>query len=690
MKRLGSNQAFFISKKGGIMKNIKTLKTNKAQQTIFEIIKKQGFLLILSIMIMISTTAIGIYLPVIVKHAIDENIMTKNYAGLEHDAIIFLISLIALSILTFFSIYITELFGQQFLFDLKQRLFTHILHSKIEVFDRHPVGRLISRIESDGESLREFFTHSVISILSDILLCIGMIIVLLKYSYTLTLLILPIIAIIFIFSFWYQKSVAPFWVNLRKINSQIFGFFSDFIKGNYILRLFHKKPWALRKVNENLEKKFKNEIRGGLFDSIYFNSLQIFEAISISIILWYGGVKALSNKITIGTIILFVTYMKQFFGPIRNLSSQFQIFQKAFASVKRINDVFAMEKEKIKFSNKKEFKEKITFENVSFAYSIVNLDEQNQNLINNDEQNLKLSDASNLNIESKDEPKILFNKKIKDKIEIENEKDNGKEYEQKYENSDKKSCKETEEVSKKEGEKERKLINALNDISFTIKKGEKVGIVGRTGCGKTTIASLLLKFYDGYEGSIKVDDIELSKISYEDIRTIIGAVFQDTFLFPDTIFNNIVLDSHVSKEKVEKAIDELGIRSIFDNFVDGLDTVIKEDGTNISSGEKQLIALLRVYIKNPDIFLLDEATSSVDNITENLIYRALEQILKNRTAIIIAHRLSTIEFCDRILCFHKGYLAEAGTKQQLLEKGGYFAKLYKSYKEGKVDEIVSA
>ncbi|HPC37809.1 MAG TPA: ATP-binding cassette domain-containing protein, partial [Exilispira sp.] len=123
-----------------------------------------------------------------------------------------------------------------------------------------------------------------------------------------------------------------------------------------------------------------------------------------------------------------------------------------------------------------------------------------------------------------------------------------------------------EEVSKKEGEKERKLINALNDISFTIKKGEKVGIVGRTGCGKTTIASLLLKFYDGYEGSIKVDDIELSKISYEDIRTIIGAVFQDTFLFPDTIFNNIVLDSHVSKEKVEKAIDELGIRSIFDNF----------------------------------------------------------------------------------------------------------------------------
>ncbi|MEJ5274256.1 MAG: ABC transporter transmembrane domain-containing protein, partial [Spirochaetota bacterium] len=145
------------------MKNIKTLKTNKAQQTIFEIIKKQGFLLILSIMIMISTTAIGIYLPVIVKHAIDENIMTKNYAGLEHDAIIFLISLIALSILTFFSIYITELFGQQFLFDLKQRLFTHILHSKIEVFDRHPVGRLISRIESDGESLREFFTHSVIS-----------------------------------------------------------------------------------------------------------------------------------------------------------------------------------------------------------------------------------------------------------------------------------------------------------------------------------------------------------------------------------------------------------------------------------------------------------------------------------------------------------------------------------------------
>jgi ATP-binding cassette subfamily B protein len=665
MKRLGSNQAFFFGKREKFMEKLKIIKTTKAQQTILSIIIKHWFTLVLSIIIMISTTAIGIYLPVIVKHAIDENIMTKNFDGLKHDAVIFLIFLITLSLLTFFSIYITELFGQQFLFDLKQRLFDHILHGKIAIFDRHPVGRLISRIESDGESLREFFTHSVISILSDILLCIGMIIVLFRYSYSLTLLILPIIALIFIFSFWYQKSVAPFWVNLRKINSQLFGFFSDFIKGNSILRLFHKKPLAFNKVNQSLEKKYKNEIRGGLFDSIYFNSLQIFEAISISLILWYGGVKALSNKISIGTMILFVTYIKQFFGPIRNLSSQFQIFQKAFASVKRIDDVFEMEKEQIKNSNKKEFKEKITFENVSFAYSIIKLDEQYKNLNQN---NFIQADIDNeTNKVNEDENK----------------------YEKKVEIGNEKFDKETTKQENEEKEEE-KLINALNDISFTIRKGEKVGIVGRTGCGKTTIASLLLKFYDGYKGSIKIDDMELSDISYEDIRTLIGAVFQDTFLFPDTIFSNIVLDSQISQQKVNQAIDELGVRAIFDNFVDGLNTVIKEDGTNISSGEKQLIALLRIYIKNPQIFLLDEATSSVDNITENLIYEALEKILKNRTAIIIAHRLSTIEFCDRILCFHQGHLVETGTKEELLEKGGYFANLYKSYKDGQTKQVVSA
>lgn len=623
------------------------MKITKAQKTILEIIKKHGLVLFISMVIMISTTAIGIYLPVIVKHAIDENIMTKNISGLKNDAIIFLVSLISLSILTFFSTFITELFGQKFLFDLKQRLFAHILHGKIKVFDNHPVGRLISRIESDGESLREFFTHSVISILSDILLCLGMILVLLKFSYTLTLLILPIIAIIFIFSFWYQKSVAPFWVNLRKINSQLFGFFSDFIKGNAILRLFHKKPWAFHKINESLERKYKNEVRGGFFDSIYFNSLQIFEAVSISLILWYGGVKALNNKITIGTIILFVTYMKQFFGPIRNLSSQFQIFQKAIASVKRINDVFDMETEIPKKIKKTDFKEKISFKNVSFAYSTIKIDEK----------------------------QVEFSKTQSEEVENETEQQTEQQNIQ---------------DKKEKNKQEEKLVNALNDISFTIKKGEKIGIVGRTGCGKTTIASLLLKFYDGYLGSIKIDDDELENIDYESIRTIIGAVFQDTFLFPDTIFNNIILDTNITKEIVDKAIEELGINDIFNNFPEGLNTIIKEDGTNISSGEKQLIALLRIYLKNPQIFLLDEATSSIDNRTENLIYEALEKILQNRTAIIIAHRLSTIEFCDRILCFHEGRLVEAGTKQQLLDNQGYFANLYKSYRDGIDKTMVSA
>lgn len=659
----GSNQAFFFTKKGKFMEKIKFTKTTKAQKTILEIIKKHGFILFLSILIMISTTGIGIYLPVIVKHAIDENIMTKNYIGLKHDAFIFLISLITLSVLTFFSIYITELFGQRFLFDLKQRLFAHILHGKIAIFDKHPVGRLISRIESDGESLREFFTHSVISILSDILLCIGMIIVLFKYSYTLTLLILPIIALIFLFSFWYQKSVSPFWIKLRKINSQMFGLFSDFIKGNAILRLFHKKPWAFNKVNNGLEKKYKNEIRSSLFDSVYFNSLQIFEAISISLILWYGGVKALSKSMTIGTIILFVTYMRQFYGPIRNLSSQFQIFQKAFASVKRIDGVFDMETEEIKNIKKKEFKEKITFENVSFTYPIIAIEEKDKN---SDENALKPDESEAENQTNKAD-------KDENKYKNKNEIGNNKFYKQ-----------------EKEDEPEKSLVKALDDISFTINKGEKVGIVGRTGCGKTTIASILLKFYDGYTGSIKIDDIELSDISYEDIRSLIGAVFQDTFLFPDTIFNNIVLDTQITHQQVNKAIEELGIKPIFDNFVNGLNTIIKEDGTNISSGEKQLIALLRIYLKNPEIFLLDEATSSVDNLTENLIYQALEKILKNRTAIIIAHRLSTIEFCDRILCFHQGHLVESGSKEELLQKGGYFSNLYKSYKDGESRQVFSA
>ena len=230
-------------------------------------------------------------------------------------------------------------------------------------------------------------------------------------------------------------------------------------------------------------------------------------------------------------------------------------------------------------------------------------------------------------------------------------------------------------------------IYALKDVNFEINKGEKVGIVGKTGSGKTTITALLLKFYDEYEGSIKVDDKELCDIGTYQIRSLIGAVFQDTFLFPDTILNNIILDSQLTENDVLKAIDILGLKAIFDRFPAGLQTVLKDDGSNISSGEKQIIAILRIYIRDPQIFIFDEATSSIDNNTETLIYDALKKILKDKTAIIIAHRLSTIDFCDKILCFHEGKLVESGTKQQLLLINGYFKKLYMNYKrEEKFEE----
>ncbi len=591
------------------------MKNQKTKKIILFIIKNHFFLLLSSFIVMLLTTAIGIYMPIIVKDAIDINISMKDTLGLAKKAELFLVLLFILSILTYLSVYLTETFGQKFLFDLKRYIFSHILHCKMKIFDSNPVGKLIARIESDGESLREFFTSSVISIISDIVLCFGMILVLFKFSPLLTLLILPVIVIIFFFSFWFQRSVAPFWVILRKINSTLYGYYSDFIKGHDILRLFNKFSWAFHKINLSFKKKFINELRGELIDAIYYNSLQIFEAISISVVLWVGLAGNISSKVSIGTIILFATYIKQFFGPIKNLSSQFQIFQRAIASIERIDDVFNMETEEINESEDREkgiqFKDRIVFSQLSFKYPIHKDDEDTG--INN--------------------------------------------------------------------------IYALKDVNFEINKGEKVGIVGKTGSGKTTITALLLKFYDEYEGSIKVDDKELCDIGTYQIRSLIGAVFQDTFLFPDTILNNIILDSQLTEDDVLKAIDILGLKAIFDRFPAGLQTVLKDDGSNISSGEKQIIAILRIYIRDPQIFIFDEATSSIDNNTETLIYDALKKILKDKTAIIIAHRLSTIDFCDKILCFHEGKLVESGTKQQLLLINGYFKKLYMNYKrEEKFEE----
>ncbi len=217
----------------------------------------------------------------------------------------------------------------------------------------------------------------------------------------------------------------------------------------------------------------------------------------------------------------------------------------------------------------------------------------------------------------------------------------------------------------------------LKDVSFTVEPRQKIAVVGATGAGKTSLISLLYRFYDYQKGSIKIDGVELKDIPAQELRSHLALVLQDVFLFSGDYAGNIRLrDQAISDEKVRKALERVGFGRFFDSMPDGLKTEIRERGATLSTGQKQLLSFARALAFDPDVLILDEATSSVDTETERLIQKALDELLKDRTSIVIAHRLSTIEKADKIIVLHHGQLREIGDHAELMKQRGIYYKLY--------------
>ena len=349
---------------------------NKGRKLVIEIFKKNIVLFFITVVVMVITTFLGIIGPIIIKQAIDIDIAIRDYNGLVKRVLQFLAVNISISLFTGFYIYLTELFGQNFLFDLKSGIFKHITRLPVKFFDRTPVGKIMARIESDGESVRQFFTRTVISLITDVLMFVGMIFVMFKYSKVLTLIVLMILPVIIFISYLYQKSVSPIWVKIRKIYSELMGSISDSIKAHKVIKVFNASGWIAKKINSYNKKIYSENIKGETFSIFYYNSMLIFEAIALSLIIWYGGVKTLKGGLTVGTLVLFITYVRQFFGPVKNLSSQFQLIQKANASLIRINGILSEETEENNFNKEqkidiKSFNKSIIFKDVYFGSRII-------------------------------------------------------------------------------------------------------------------------------------------------------------------------------------------------------------------------------------------------------------------------------------------------------------------------------
>ncbi len=518
--------------------------------------------------------------------------------------------------------------GQKVMFDLRSQIYRHLQQMHVAFFDRNPVGRLVTRVTTDVDALNEMFTVAVVSIFEDVFVLAGIIAIMLGMSWRLALVAFAVLPFIYIGSAIFRKDVRDGYRRIRVAIARINAYLQEHVTGIVPLQLFNREERAFaefKAINAAHMLAFKDTV---MADSLYDPVVQILSAIAVASIIWYGGHEILAGTLTIGVLVAFVQYAQRFFRPIQDMSEKYNILQSAMASSERIFKLLDSQPEIASKPDARlpEGPGHIEFEHVWFAYRRVPPPDPQQPA------------AAKSNSDG-----------------------NGS------------STPATAGAAGNTGDWDW----VLRDVSFTVKPGETAAVVGHTGAGKTTLISLLLRFYDVQQGAIRLDGVDIRDLDLQALRRKFGVVLQDPFLFSGTIESNIRLGSEgVDLAAVERAAEEVNLSEFIRSLPEGLQTHTKERGSTLSTGQKQLISFARALAHNPKILILDEATSSVDTETEFRVREALTHMVEGRTSLIIAHRLSTIQRADNIIVMHKGKVREMGTHQQLLAQRGIYYKLY--------------
>lgn len=549
--------------------------------------------------LLLGATALSLAWPWLIQQAIDEPLQTQ--LARTPDARTFTplvgygIAILIIQALNLGLLYLQrvklESVGQDVMLALKTRLFNHILKLDVSFFDQHPVGRLMSRVESDTESLRLLFTNTVVLVVGDLILMLGIWGVMFWKHPRLALIVLGMFPIITILMVIFHRLTTHRFLEVRKRMADVTATLTEFLHGMSIVQIFHRGDYARRRVYRVNERKFSEDAYVNIAVCIFFNLLFLIEHLKVGLVLLLGSLWG----VTPGTIILFILLTWKEFEPIARTADQLGSFQKGLAGARRIFsllDVAPKLEDPPVPQPLPAIQSGIRFENVWFSY--------------NDDDNW-----------------------------------------------------------------------VLKDVSFEITVGKRVALVGVTGGGKSTIISLLLRLYDPQRGRITVDGIDLRDLSRDELRRRCALVLQDIVLFPGDLLSNITLESEdLSMDQVERAAQTVNVDRLVERLPKGYRTEVSEKGANFSRGERQLLSFARALVVDPDLLILDEATSSVDPETERTIQRSLRSLMKGRTSLIIAHRLSTVLDADRILVLRAGRIVEQGLHRDLLLQEGYYAKLF--------------
>ncbi|CAL2103633.1 Antibiotic ABC transporter ATP-binding protein [Tenacibaculum sp. 190130A14a] len=533
--------------------------------------------------------------PYILIQAIDDFVDNQDLTRLLYFATLMLAVLLLQVLLQFTFIYFANWVGQHVIRDIRTKTFEKITQFKMGYFDNSSVGKLVTRVVSDIETIANFFTQGVFMIVSDILKMIVVIGVMFYLNWKLALIALAVLPILIYATKLFQIAIKATFQDVRNQVANLNSFVQERVTGMKIVQLFHREVIEYKNFVDINDKHKKAHIKTVWYYSIFFPIAEILSSIAIGLIVWYGGLQVIEGKsITIASIIGFIQMAQMLFRPLRQIADKFNQLQMGIVSGERVFEVLDTESSIAKdgTTSTEQLEGNISFNNVHFSY-------------------------------------------IK-------------------------------------GEE------ILKGISFEVIKGETVAIVGATGAGKSTIINLINRFYEIDAGTISIDGIPIQEYDLPSLRNKIAVVLQDVFLFSDTILNNITLkDENISLEEVQKAAKQIGIHDFIMSLPNNYSYNVKERGAMLSSGQRQLIAFLRAYVSKPRILILDEATSSVDTHSEQMIQYATDTITKNRTSIVIAHRLATIKKADKIIVMDQGQIVELGTHKTLLQKeNGYYKNLY--------------
>ena len=564
---------------------------------LFSFVKPYKGYFILLIFLTLFLAVLAPVRPYIIQITLDKFVVIGDYNGLINMVLLLIGILFVQAFIQYAHTYLSGWLGQSAIHDIRIKLFDHLSHLRLKFFDNTPIGKLVTRVVSDIETLSDVFSQGLAAMLGDLLQLVFILGIMFYTDWRLALISLATFPVLVISTYIFKEKIKVSFTNVRNAVANLNAFVQEHITGMSIVQIFNSENREMEKFKEINKDHRQANIRSVLYYAIYFPVVEIIGAIGVGLLIWVGAKGVINQEetgITLGMLVAFIMYIQLFFRPIRMIADRFNTLQLGIVSTSRIiqlldNDEHTPDNGNIVAGK---LKGEVEFRRVWFAYN--------------------------------------------------------------------------------------KADYVLKDISFNAEKGETIAFVGATGAGKSSIINLLNRYYEINRGSITVDGVDIYEYDLKSLRKNIGLVLQDVFLFSDSIRQNITLGNpEITDEQIMHAVKLVGVGKLIERLPGGLDYNVMERGATLSVGQRQIISFVRAMVYDPQIIILDEATSSVDTETEEMIQEAIEKLMKGRTSIVIAHRLSTIQNADKIIVLDKGEVKETGSHQELIDQNGFYAQLHR-------------